>query len=85
MKRHSFYDSPLEGFMFHQQDEVDPVFDYYAFQNSSAEYYFLQENKSTGECLYFYSVHPVDYNADWAARATLPFDRPGVTFFNLSK
>ena len=85
MKRNSYYESPVDGFLFHQQDEATPGFNYYAFQNTSAEYYLLKENKTTGECLYLYSTIVANYDADWAARATLVFVRPAVAFASLSK
>jgi hypothetical protein len=84
MKRKSYYESPVDGFLFHQQDETAPDFNYYAFQNTSAEYYMLKENKVTGECLYRYVLSPTTYDADWAARATVVFVRPAVAFASLA-
>ena len=87
MKINTFYNSPLDGFLVIEIDETALVYNYVGYANAYGDWIVSRETKASGTFRYACICIDTSYTAAtcFAARASLTYNYPSVTFANLAK
>jgi len=78
MKRHDFFETPHDGFLFVEL-EMGVTYNYYGYQDIYGAVIIEREEVATGKMLYYYT-ESIDYTTAWTARATTTYTLPAVAF-----